>query len=189
MLPRVLSVPGSSTLLPSSNLPRGRKFFNSSVNHDSLKVWKKENRRKLTIPEEWGTLALLTDSYVLFHCFSPSESESRSVVSDSLWPHGLYSAWNSPGQNIPSPADLPDPGVKPGSLALQVDSFPTELSGKPCFSPRMISKKKSHIPSLRAWGTGLFLMAMSVILDCGLSPCFVLYFAWFFFFFFFFLVG
>ena len=25
--------------------------------------------------------------------------ESRSVVSDSLWPHGLYSPWNSPGQH------------------------------------------------------------------------------------------
>ena len=27
------------------------------------------------------------------------ESESCSVVSDSLQPHGLYSLWNSPGQN------------------------------------------------------------------------------------------
>ena len=26
-------------------------------------------------------------------------SESNSVMSDSLWPHGLYSPWNSPGQN------------------------------------------------------------------------------------------
>ena len=26
-------------------------------------------------------------------------SESHSVVSDSLQPHGLYSPWNSPGQN------------------------------------------------------------------------------------------
>ena len=26
-------------------------------------------------------------------------SESCSVMSDSLWPHGLYSPWNSPGQN------------------------------------------------------------------------------------------
>ena len=26
-------------------------------------------------------------------------SESRSAVSDSLWPHGVYSPWNSPGQN------------------------------------------------------------------------------------------
>ena len=28
-----------------------------------------------------------------------SESESRSVTSNSLWPRGLYSPWNSPGQN------------------------------------------------------------------------------------------
>ena len=28
-----------------------------------------------------------------------SESESGSVVSNSLWPCGLYSPWNSPGQN------------------------------------------------------------------------------------------
>ena len=27
-----------------------------------------------------------------------SESESRSVVSDCLRPHGLYSSWDSPGQ-------------------------------------------------------------------------------------------
>ena len=30
---------------------------------------------------------------------SESESESPSVVSDSLQSHGLYSPWNSPGQN------------------------------------------------------------------------------------------
>ena len=30
---------------------------------------------------------------------------------------------------IPSPADLPDPGIEPGSPALQADSLPTELSG------------------------------------------------------------
>ena len=28
-----------------------------------------------------------------------SKSESGSVMSDSLWPQGLYSPWNSPGQN------------------------------------------------------------------------------------------
>ena len=30
-------------------------------------------------------------------------------------------------QPIPSPRDLPNPGIKPGSPALQVDSLPTEL--------------------------------------------------------------
>ena len=29
------------------------------------------------------------------------------------------------------PGDLPDPGTDPGSSALQVDSLPSELSGKP----------------------------------------------------------
>ena len=32
---------------------------------------------------------------------------------------------------MPSPADLPDPGIEPGSPAWQVDSLPTELLGKP----------------------------------------------------------
>ena len=35
------------------------------------------------------------------------------------------------GQPIPSPVDFPDPGIEPESPALQADSFPTELSGKP----------------------------------------------------------
>ena len=46
--------------------------------------------------------------------------------------------WN-PGQNTGvgslslSPADLPNPGIEPRSPALQVDSLPTELSGKPIY--------------------------------------------------------
>ena len=48
----------------------------------------------------------------------------------------IYSPWNSPGKNtgvgsLSLPADLPDPGIEPGSPALQADSLPTELSGKP----------------------------------------------------------
>ena len=42
-------------------------------------------------------------------------SESHTVVSDSFWPHGLYSPWNSPGQNT---------GV--GSLSLLQGIFPTQ---------------------------------------------------------------
>ena len=106
----------------------------------------------------------------------PGKPQFCSVVSDSLWPHRLYSSWNFPGQNTgvgslsllqgifptqgsnpgltqcrqllyqlshqrspgilewvayPFSRDLPDPGVEPGSPALQVDSLPTELSGKP----------------------------------------------------------
>ena len=41
-------------------------------------------------------------------------------MSDSLQPHGLYTPWNSPGQNywngypFPSPGDLPTQGSNPG---------------------------------------------------------------------------
>ena len=39
------------------------------------------------------------------------------------------------GLPFPSPGDLPSPGSKPGSPALQVDSLPSELPGKPHFPP------------------------------------------------------
>ena len=46
----------------------------------------------------------------------------------------LYSRqeyWN--GLPFPSPRDLPNPGIKPGSPALLADSLPTELQGMPIF--------------------------------------------------------
>ena len=45
------------------------------------------------------------------------ESESHSVVSNSLRPYGLYSPWNSPGQN-----------TEVGSLSLLQGIFPTQGS-------------------------------------------------------------
>ena len=35
------------------------------------------------------------------------------------------------GLPFPSPRDLPNPGIEPGSPAMQADSLPTELQGKP----------------------------------------------------------
>ena len=65
-----------------------------------------------------------------------SESESCSVVSNSLRPHGLYSPWNSSGQNTGVGSlsllqgNFPTQGSNPG-LPLQVDSLPAEPQGKP----------------------------------------------------------
>ena len=44
--------------------------------------------------------------------------------------------WSSPGKNTGvsshySPGDLPNPGIKPGSPALQADSLPSKPPGKP----------------------------------------------------------
>ena len=84
-----------------------------------------------------------------------SESVSHSV-SDSLRPHGL--AMNFSGQEywsglpFPSPGDLPDSGIKPGSLALQADSLPFELSGKPMDDGRNpINKGATHDVFRKQW--------------------------------------
>ena len=50
----------------------------------------------------WGTAGLSPKAGYNTMTFPPGvcESESHLVLSDSLWPHRLYSPWNSPGQNI-----------------------------------------------------------------------------------------
>ena len=71
------------------------------------------------------------DENLMFKCVS------CSVVTDSLWPHGLQPSrllcpWNFPGKNtgvgkpFPTPGDLPNPGIQLGSHALQADSLPSE---------------------------------------------------------------
>ena len=67
------------------------------------------------------------------HILITSESESRSVVSDSLQPRGLYSPWNSPGQNT---------GV--GSLSLLQGIFPTQGLNPALLHCRLILYQLSH---------------------------------------------
>ena len=42
---------------------------------------------------------------------------------------------NWSGLPFPPPGDLPNPGIEPGSLALQADSLPSEPPGKPISRP------------------------------------------------------
>ena len=67
---------------------------------------------------------------------------SSSVVSDSFWPYRqqptkFFCPWRFSRQEYwsglpwPPPGDLPNPGIEPRSLALQVDSLPSEPPGKP----------------------------------------------------------
>ena len=70
--------------------------------------------------------------------FSRGSSQSRDWTQVTHIAGRFFTSWATKeaqeywsGSPIPSPADLPDPGIKPRSSALQVDSLPTELSGKP----------------------------------------------------------
>ena len=56
------------------------------------------------------------------------------------------------GWPFPSPADLPNPGIEQGSPALQADSLPTELSGKPLCGLRDPQKGSLGSPSIRVGG-------------------------------------
>ena len=89
-----------------------------------------------------------------------SAALSRSVVFDSLQPHGLYIARQAPlsmgfsrqeywsGLPVPSPGDLPDPGIELRSPTLQEDSLPSEPPGKPIEGlNRSKMKKEKCAPS------------------------------------------
>ena len=60
------------------------------VNNNAQHIWKLGERI-------FRVLIRRKKVFVTMH--GEGESESHSVVSDSLWPHRLYSSWNSPGQN------------------------------------------------------------------------------------------
>ena len=79
------------------------------------------------------TLSIYKIIYMCIHTHTyiyPCESESHSVVSDSLQSHRLYSPWNSPGQNT---------GV--GSFSFLQGIFPTQPSLPHC---RQILYQLSH---------------------------------------------
>ena len=75
-----------------------------------------------------------------FNFSSAHESESHSVVSNSLRPmgyslpgssvHGVLQARILKELPFPSPGVLPNPGIERRSPALQADSLPSELPGK-----------------------------------------------------------
>ena len=65
---------------------------------------------------------------------------SHSVMSNSLWPHGLYSPWNSPGQN-----------TRVGSLSLLQGIFPTQGLSPGLLHCRWILYQLSHREAQEYW--------------------------------------
>ena len=77
---------------------------------------------------------------VSFGYLNACESVSHSVVFHSLEPHRLLASQDSlslefsrqeyrNGKPFPSPGDPPDPGIQPGTPALQADSLLSEPPG------------------------------------------------------------
>ena len=50
------------------------------------------------------------------------------------------------GLPFPSPGDLPDPGIKPGSPALQADALPSEPPGKLPYTMKRATQMNHGMP-------------------------------------------
>ena len=84
----------------------------------------------------WNSQARILE-WVAFP-FSRGSSQLRDWTQVSHIAGRFFTSWGTreaqeywSGLPIPSPGDLPDPGIKLGSPALQVDSLSTELLRKP----------------------------------------------------------
>ena len=114
---------GLLTLTPTTSVTLGKVFV-----ANSLQPWL------------WSTPSL--------PAAPPKWSEICSIVSDSLWPYGLYSPWNSPAQNT---------GV--GSLSLIQGIFPIQGSNPSLPHYRQILYQLNHEGSPPLRGEVCFLFS------------------------------
>ena len=102
-------------------------------------------------PRDWTRVPCIASRFFIFwvtgkiwimDAVDPVDPWSRSSLDPWTGSH-----WS--GQPIPSPADLPDPGIELESPAWQGDSLPAELSGKPyacTFFLKYLRISSKHVP-------------------------------------------
>ena len=139
-----LSAITSYSLNPSASTILGKKksrfFYTPLSNHSSGKRF-----ILVSLPSDWwGSSLLLEDSredsrapsnffwcwerlsvLVIQSCPTLCDPIDCSPPGSSVLRFSRQGYWS--GLPFPSPGDLPNPGIEPGSPALQADSLPTEL--------------------------------------------------------------
>ena len=113
------------------------------VTHASVLAWRIPWTEELGRLQSMGSQRFRHDwaTHTFTHIFrvalakwiSCEWSESCSVMSDSWWPHGLYSPWDSPGQN-----------TEVGSLSLLQGIFPAQGSNQGLLHRRRILHQLSY---------------------------------------------
>ena len=105
--------------------PPDAKNWLTGKDPDTGKDWRWEEKGMTEVEgiTKWmdmslSTLRKLEMNREAWHAAVHGVAKSQTWLSD----------WTGP---IPSPGNLPDPGIEPGSPALQEDSLPAELPGKP----------------------------------------------------------
>ena len=126
---------------PTQGSPR-RKKDKGNQERIGVKVKVKVAQSRLTLcdPMDYTVHGILQAGILegVAFPFSRGSSQPRDGTQASCIAGGFFTSWATreaqeywSGWPIFSPVDLSDPWIKPGSPALQVDSIPTELSGKP----------------------------------------------------------
>ena len=114
--------------------------------------------------------------------FSRGSSQPRDWTQVSCIIGGFFTSWATretqeywSGWPVPSPVDLPDPGIQPVSPASQVDSLPTELSAyKPYLSNHLIPSKGSlHLRDLPYILLDCLLVQRSLPVSLGILSAFI----------------
>ena len=111
----------------------------------------------LSYHKEWAELPMFYIDLCIVDSMEASLSRLQELVIDKeAWRAAIHGVANSRTwlsdwtELIPSPGDLPDPGIKQGSPALQVDSLPTELPEKPGTS-LAVQWLRICLPMQRTW--------------------------------------
>ena len=125
------------------NYDREADFYTSTVLGANLVLAKRKTTRA-----KWA-------NSVVSDCDPMDYSLSDSSV------HGIFQARILSGLPFPTPGDLPDPGIDPGSPTLRADSLPSEPPGKPymgiaiwkeeSLQQRIITFCSHHDVSREAW--------------------------------------
>ena len=116
IFPRIIVFPSESTLL--IRWPKNWNFRISPSNEVlGLNISYSSAYKMLCEVKSLSHVRLFATPWTIVYQNPPSMGFSRQEC------------WS--GLPFPSPGDLPDPGIEPGSPALQADAFPSEPPGKP----------------------------------------------------------
>ena len=99
-------------------------FSKAKVQNITLNDWKSHSHYMISSDSISFFLSLVTKS-------CPTLETPWTVACQAPLSMGFSRQEYWSGLPFPSPGDLPDPGIEPGSPALQADSLPTNLWGKP----------------------------------------------------------
>ena len=123
--------------------------------------WTEEPGRRQSMGSQRADMSEVTEhSTALIYAIHKSYSvTSHSFATPwTIWFKEFSRPESWSGLPFPSPGDLPDPGIKPGSPALQADSLPVEPPGKPLLIKIMahISKGNNLMWQHRTFGAKIY---------------------------------